>query len=53
MFVGIGLIGSITSTLTTFFTIKDEKSEVEMVENRLLAIEQQVKELTTTLREKG
>ncbi|CAK1226350.1 potassium channel family protein [Fructobacillus cardui] len=53
MFVGIGLIGSVTSTLTTFFTIKDEKSEVEMVENRLLAIEQQVKELTTILREKG
>lgn len=52
MFVGIGLIGSITSTMTTFFTIKDEKAEVDTIENRLLAIEQQVKALTTTLREK-
>lgn len=45
MFVGIGLIGAITSAITTFFTRNKENNNVDLILEKIDTLEQQNKEL--------
>jgi voltage-gated potassium channel len=50
MLVGIGFIGALTSTITTYFANRGRDSEYQQVVNRLATIEQQNQELRDLLR---
>lgn len=51
MLVGIGFIGALTSTITTYFANRGRDSEYQQVAKRLATIEQQNRELRDLLRE--
>lgn len=52
MLVGIGFIGALTSTITTYFANRGRASEYEQVAKRLATIEQQNQELRDLLQAK-